>query len=65
MRCTARRGYNVHMPHTLYGLLKAERRLEIDSPTVAAGVYAGRPNACNLCHLDQTLAWAAERLKFR
>ncbi len=22
----------------------------------------GRPNACNLCHLDQTLAWTADNL---
>ena len=54
--------YNCHMPHTMYGLLKAERSHEIDSPTVAASIQTGRPNACNLCHLDQTLAWAAEHL---
>ena len=22
----------------------------------------GRPNACNLCHLNQTLAWTADKL---
>ena len=23
----------------------------------------GRPNACNLCHLDRTLAWTAKHLE--
>jgi predicted CXXCH cytochrome family protein len=51
---------NCHMPHTTYGLLKAIRSHEIDSPRVAAATLSsGRPNACNLCHLDRTLAWTA------
>jgi hypothetical protein len=50
------------MPHTTYGLLKAIRSHQIDSPTVRATLQTGRPNACNLCHLDQTLAWTAEHL---
>jgi predicted CXXCH cytochrome family protein len=49
--------YNCHMPHTAYALLKAIRSHEIDSPSVASSLTTGRPNACNLCHLDQTLAW--------
>jgi predicted CXXCH cytochrome family protein len=53
---------NCHMPHTVYGLLKAIRSHWIDSPTVAAQLQSGRPNACNLCHLDRTLAWTAEHL---
>lgn len=55
--------YNCHMPHTTYGLMKAIRSHTIDSPTVAATLATGRPNACNLCHLDRTLAWSAERLQ--
>ena len=51
--------YNCHMPHTTYGLLKAIRSHLIDSPTVASSLETGRPNACNLCHLDRTLDWAA------
>jgi predicted CXXCH cytochrome family protein len=51
-----------HMPHTTYGLLKAIRSHEIDSPRVETSLDAGRPNACNLCHLDRTLAWTAEHL---
>ena len=54
--------YNCHMPHTTYGLLKAIRSHWIDSPSVATSVETGRPNACNLCHLDRTLAWSDEHL---
>ncbi len=54
--------YNCHMPHTTYGILKAIRSHEIDSPTVATEQATGRPNACNLCHTDQTLAWTADHL---
>jgi len=54
---------NCHMPYTTYGLLKAIRSHTIDNPSVAASVETGRPNACNQCHLDKTLAWAAEQLE--
>lgn len=55
--------YNCHMPHTTYGLHKAIRSHQIDSPSVSASMNTGRPNACNLCHLDKTLAWTSEHLK--
>ena len=55
--------YNCHMPHTTLGLMKAMRSHTIDSPNVATTLSTGRPNACNLCHLDKTLAWTADRLK--
>jgi len=57
--------YNCHMPHTTYGLLKAIRSHQVSSPNVAKDAGAGRPNACNLCHLDKTLAWTAEQLQRR
>jgi hypothetical protein len=57
--------YNCHMPWTGYGILKAHRSHQIDSPSVAATVATGRPNACNACHLDRTLAWTADRLAER
>jgi hypothetical protein len=38
------------------------RSHRIDSPSVAASVQTGRPNACNLCHLDRTLEWTARAL---
>ncbi|MBM3840711.1 MAG: hypothetical protein FJ398_22665 [Verrucomicrobia bacterium] len=54
--------YNCHMPHTTYGVLKAIRSHQISSPRMTDELATGRPNACNLCHLDKTLAWTAERL---
>ena len=55
--------YNCHMPYTAYGLMQAIRSHTISSPTATESVELGRPNACNLCHLDQTLAWTAERIE--
>jgi hypothetical protein len=55
--------YNCHMPHTTYGLLKALRSHQISTPSVATSLDTGRPNACNLCHLDKTLQWTAGRLE--
>ena len=54
--------YNCHLPHTTYGLLRAIRSHQVSSPTVRESVELGRPNACNLCHLDQSLAWTAEKM---
>ena len=54
--------YNCHMPHTTYGLLRAIRSHQVSSPTVIESSVHGRPNACNLCHLDQTLEWTAGKL---
>lgn len=53
---------NCHMPHTTWGLLKSIRSHEITSPNLRLAQRARRPNACNLCHLDQTHAWTAEHL---
>ena len=55
--------YNCHMPHTTYGVLKGIRSHQISSPRVLDDLQTGRPNACNLCHLDQTLDWTAQHLK--
>jgi hypothetical protein len=54
--------YNCHMPYTTYGLLRSLRSHQISSPSVGSSVSTGRPNACNLCHLDKTLAWTAGKL---
>ena len=54
--------YNCHMPYTSYGLLKTIRSHQISSPSVASSRDTGRPNACNLCHLDKTLAWTSDYL---
>lgn len=57
------RCYNCHMPYTSYALFKAIRSHRIDSPNTAMSVEHGRPNACNQCHVDQTLAWTAAHLR--
>jgi predicted CXXCH cytochrome family protein len=54
--------YNCHMPYTTYGLLKALRTHQVNNPSVKASLETGRPNACNLCHLDKTLEWTAQSL---
>ncbi len=53
---------NCHLPHTSYGLLKASRSHRVSSPSVENNVATGRPNACNLCHLDRSLGWTASHL---
>ena len=57
------RCYNCHMPRTTFGLLRSMRSHQVSSPTVKESVDYGRPNACNLCHLNQTLAWTADHLQ--
>jgi nitrate/TMAO reductase-like tetraheme cytochrome c subunit len=56
------RCYDCHMPHSSFGLLQAVRSHQVSSPSVAESIRWGRPNACNLCHLDRSLAWTAEKL---
>ena len=54
--------YNCHMPRTVYGLLKSIRSHYIDSPDAEQSSSVGRPNACNLCHLDKSHEWTANYL---
>jgi hypothetical protein len=61
-RSEGSRCYNCHMPHTSYALLKAIRNHDVRGPTVAESLVTGRPNACNLCHLDKPLAWTGRYL---
>jgi len=51
--------YNCHMPHTSYALLGAIRSHRVDSPAFDARTQ-DKPNACNLCHLERSEAWAAQ-----
>lgn len=55
--------YDCHMPYTTFGLLKAIRSHTVGSPSAQESLDVGRPNACNLCHLDRTLAWTAAQLE--
>ena len=48
-----------HMPKVVMGLDHFVRTHRISSPV---HVTASEPNACNLCHLDRSLSWAAEAL---
>ncbi len=57
------RCYNCHMPRTSYGLLKSMHSHQISVPSVAETSVVGRPNACNLCHLDKSLGWTAAQLE--
>ena len=58
--------YNCHMPHTTWGVMKAMRSHTITSPSIAESLPpVSRPNACNLCHLDKTLAWTGTHLHQR
>jgi hypothetical protein len=52
-----------HMPKNAFGLHKATRSHFIASPTARETAELGRPNACNLCHLDRTVAWTADQLE--
>ena len=53
---------NCHMPFTTYALFGAIRSHQIASPNLRSSLEHGVPNACNLCHLDKTLSWTADRL---
>ncbi len=48
-----------HMPRTSWGMLRAVPSHRIDVPDIAGSQASGRPNACNLCHLDRSTRWAA------
>lgn len=53
---------NCHMPRTTYALFGAIRSHQIGSPNPVSTLRFGVPNACNLCHLDKTLAWTQEHM---
>lgn len=52
--------YNCHMAKTSYALLGAIRSHRIDVPAFDLRTR-DRPNACSLCHLEQSERWAADR----
>lgn len=49
--------YNCHMPKNVYGIMSAHRTHDIQVPRPEETIQHGKPNACNLCHLD----WSANR----
>lgn len=52
-----------HMPKLVMGIDRMVRTHRISSPTNPALLSAAAPNACNLCHLDRSIAWTAEELR--
>jgi hypothetical protein len=51
------------MPRVVYGLVGAHRSHRIDSPRPDLSPAESRPDACTLCHVDQSRAWAAHALE--
>jgi predicted CXXCH cytochrome family protein len=51
-----------HMPRISQGLEEVVRSHTISKPTDPRMLAPGSPNACNLCHLDESLRWTADAL---
>jgi predicted CXXCH cytochrome family protein len=50
-----------HMPRVVMGIDRMVRTHRISSPTDRT-MLASAPNACNLCHLDRSVAWTTSEL---
>lgn len=51
-----------HMPELVYGVMSIHPSHLIRNPDPGRTVEFGMPNACNLCHLDRSVNWAAEQM---
>ncbi len=51
-----------HMPRSVAGLDRVTRSHQITSPSDVAMLAQGKPNACNICHLDKPLLWTIAEL---
>ncbi len=51
--------YACHMPRVTYGLLTLHRTHRIQNPEHARAWRYAMPEACTLCHTNETVAWAA------
>jgi len=51
-----------HMPRIVYGVLDIHRshRIEVPDPGRAQAQGSARPDACTLCHVDESAQWAAD-----
>jgi hypothetical protein len=52
-----------HMPRIVQGVSDVVRSHRISSPSDAAMLAAGAPNACNLCHLDRSIGWTVRAIE--
>jgi predicted CXXCH cytochrome family protein len=60
---TGSRCMNCHMPRLNEGLQNVVRTHMIFSPTNRQMIEANQPNACNLCHVDQSIDWTLTHLR--
>jgi predicted CXXCH cytochrome family protein len=51
-----------HMPKITYGVLDMHVTHRIERPDPARAQSFDRPDACTLCHVERTRAWAAQEL---
>jgi hypothetical protein len=54
-----------HMPRIVQGFTGYNRSHRISSPSEPEILATGMPNACNLCHLDRSLAWTRDTIASR
>jgi predicted CXXCH cytochrome family protein len=52
-----------HMPRVVMGIDRFVRTHRISSPTDRRVLAIAAPNACNLCHLDRSIAWTVDALE--
>jgi predicted CXXCH cytochrome family protein len=52
-----------HMPKMVQGVSHFVRSHRISSPGDVAMLEVAAPNACNLCHLDESIAWTTHELR--
>jgi hypothetical protein len=50
-----------HMPNVVYGVLDVHPSHRIELPDPARDAATQRPDACTLCHVDETRAWASQQ----
>lgn len=51
-----------HMPRIVQGLDSVLRTHHISSPTNVSMLKTAAPNACNLCHLNESIDWTVQHL---
>lgn len=59
------RCYDCHMPQTTYGVLDIHPSHRIDNPDPSRAWRYAMPEACTLCHTNQTAVWAADWVEAR
>lgn len=55
--------YSCHMPQVVYGIMTFHPTHDISVPRPELTAEKGVPNACNQCHVDQSVNWAIDATK--